>query len=52
MADENNNIERDEKQINSRYDPEKEIPDPEQVERNREQARQQYGDENSKDPAA
>ena len=54
MADQDNRIDRDEKQINSTYDAEKEIPDPEQVERDRQRAEQEYGgqDQARKNPAA
>ncbi len=54
MADQENdkNIQRDPKQINSRYDPEKEIPDPEHVERDRQQAERVYGEDERKTPAA
>jgi hypothetical protein len=34
------------------YDPEFEIPDPEQVEKDREQAKKIYGDQEKKNPAA
>jgi hypothetical protein len=50
MADE---INRDPKQIDSTYDPEHEIPDPEQVERNRQRAENEYREQNEKkNPAA
>ena len=50
MADE---IKRDPKQIDSTYDPEHEMPDPEQVGRDREQAEYEYREKNEKkNPAA
>lgn len=54
MADQQNdrNIQRDPKQMNSRYDPEKEIPDPEQVESDRHKAEEIYGENQRKNPAA
>lgn len=52
MADDNK-VNRSPEQIESRYDPEKEIPDPEQVEKDRQQAEKTYGEREKRDePAA
>ncbi len=51
MADENK-AERSQEQLNSTYDAEKEIPDPEQVEKDRQRAEQEYGNKDRKNPAA
>ncbi len=46
--DAKNEIRRSEEQLNSRLDPEHEMPDPEQVERNREESRRQFEDQQKK----
>ncbi len=46
--DAKNEIRRSDEQLNSRRDPEKEMPDPEQVEQDRERAKQEYGDQEKK----
>ncbi len=46
--DAKNEIRRSDEQLNSRRDPEKEMPDPEQVEQDRERAKQEYGDQDKK----
>ncbi len=49
MADsKKDDVERSDEQLKSRYDAEKEIPDPEQVERDRKDAEKIYGNQDRK----
>jgi hypothetical protein len=41
----NDDVNRSDEQIENRIDPEREIPDPEQVERDRKEAEKIYGDQ-------
>lgn len=41
----NNDVNRNDEQIENRIDPERVIPDPEQVERDRKEAEKIYGDQ-------